>query len=545
MSTHHRSNLTVRHKLVLLVSAALAGLLILSVIALAVEKNLLLEDRKVKTRHVVEVAYGVLEAFHARQQAGQLSEEEARQGALSTIRKLRYEKDDYFWINDLQPAVVMHPLKPELDGKDVSGLKDPNGKVLFVEFANVARRQGAGFVDYLWPKPGASEPVAKTSYVKLFAPWGWVIGSGIYLDDVHQIFMHEAMVMTGVIAVVLLAVALLAVFLARGILRPLALLESAIVKIEKDSDLTERVSVRRNDEVGRTAEAFNRMIATFQETLFQVADNARQVSVASGQLSGMAHQMDARSCRQSEAVSAMAATIEEMNASIEHLSGNASEAHQMAVKSGELSGKGSAVINEAAVGMERIAKAVDQSTHFITELGRHSEQISVIVHTIKEIADQTNLLALNAAIEAARAGEHGRGFAVVADEVRKLAERTSLSTGEISAMIDSIQHGTYSAVASMDEGNVFVREGVDMTSQAGVSMLDIRDEAKRVEAVVTDISHALCEQTIASAQVAQNAEMIAETTQDASHEAHRMATASHDLAQLAHGLQSVVGRFKV
>lgn len=537
--------LTIRQKIGLLVTAALAGLLVLAAIALFFQKSLLLEDRKIKTRHVVETAYGVLEAFYARQQAGLLSEAEARQAALDTVKLLRYEKSDYFWINDLHPHVVMHPIKPELDGADVTEMKDPRGKAIFVEFAKVAQSQGAGFVDYLWPKPGATEPVPKTSYVKHFAPWGWVIGSGIYLDDVQEIFIQKSMVLGGVVALGLLLLGGLALFLGSSIITPLLALEQAISKIEQNKDLTERVPNPRNDEVGRTAQAFNRMIATFQETLHNVSANAYRVAGAAKQLSSMANTMDNRSLTQSESLSSMAAAIEEMSANIAHISDSASEAHTMTVHSGQLSGSGSAVVSQAVSEMERIANTVEESTRFIEELGVHSQTISAIVNTIKEIADQTNLLALNAAIEAARAGEHGRGFAVVADEVRKLAERTSCSTEEISQMITNIQSGTSNAVASMEKGNSFVREGVAMTCQAGASMLEIKEEALRVEAIVTDISQALREQSTASDQVAKNSEIIAEATHNASDEAHHIATSSCELAQLADEMQTVVARFRV
>ncbi len=178
-------------KLALVAGLALAGMLILAVLALTAERSMLLEDRKVKTRHVVETAYGVLQRFHSLQEKGQLTEAQAKQEAIATVKSLRYETSEYFWINDLEPRVVMHPIKPELDGKDVSGYKDPDGNALFVEFVKVARASGSGYVDYLWPKPGAEKPVAKTSYVMLFKPWGWVIGSGIYIDDVNRIFRLE------------------------------------------------------------------------------------------------------------------------------------------------------------------------------------------------------------------------------------------------------------------------------------------------------------------------------------------------------------------
>ena len=202
------------------------------------------------------------------------------------------------------------------------------------------------------------------------------------------------------------------------------------------------------------------------------------------------------------------------------------------------------MVQGAAAEMSKIADSVNQSSHFIERLGEHSNQISAIVNVIKEIADQTNLLALNAAIEAARAGEQGRGFAVVADEVRKLAERTARSTEEITAMIGSIQDGTQHAVASMQEGSARVIEGVAMANRAGESMSQISSGANQVISAVSDISSALREQSTASNQVAQNVERIARMTEENSVAANEIAEEAQQLESLAGALENAVSRFK-
>jgi hypothetical protein len=145
-----------------------------------------IDGKYLKTRHVVETAWGVLDFHLKKVKANQLTMEEGKKQALEAIKSLRYEKDDYFWINDMQPKMIMHPMKPEMDGKDLTGYSDPNGKKLFVSFVEKVKADGAGFVDYYWPKPGLSEPVSKISYVKGFPEWGWVVGSGIYIDDVQK-----------------------------------------------------------------------------------------------------------------------------------------------------------------------------------------------------------------------------------------------------------------------------------------------------------------------------------------------------------------------
>jgi methyl-accepting chemotaxis protein len=193
--------LSIKTKLSLVIIVVMAGLLIISAIALYTQKALLLEDRQVKTRHVVESVFGVLNYNYELQTQGVLTENQAKSAAMGAIKKMRYEEKEYFFITDMNPRVLMHPIKPELDGKDASDIKDPTGLHLFVEFVSTVRKNGAGFVSYLWPKPGFTDPVRKISYVKGFSPWGWVIGSGIYIDDIDAIFFNSVKWMSAVIVI--------------------------------------------------------------------------------------------------------------------------------------------------------------------------------------------------------------------------------------------------------------------------------------------------------------------------------------------------------
>ncbi len=193
-----------------------------------VNSNQMFENRRLKVKHQVETAWGVLDHFAAEAEAGRLSTEEAQAAARAAVKGLRYGEKDYFWINDLHPRMVMHPFKPELDGKDLSASQDPDGKKLFVEFVEVCRKQGEGFVDYLWPKPGFKEPVPKISFVKLFPQWGWIIGNGLYIDDLNA---ERASILTTniqVISLVVLATAFLTWLFARSINRPLRQLTIAL-----------------------------------------------------------------------------------------------------------------------------------------------------------------------------------------------------------------------------------------------------------------------------------------------------------------------------
>jgi methyl-accepting chemotaxis protein len=240
----------------------------------------------------------------------------------------------------------------------------------------------------------------------------------------------------------------------------------------------------------------------------------------------------------------MAATVEQLTVSINHVADNANEAHGLSSDSGRQSAEGGAVIQETLASMQRIADTVQGAAAQIAELGQHSDQISSIVNVIKEIADQTNLLALNAAIEAARAGEQGRGFAVVADEVRLLAQRTANSTQEITEMIKKIQLGTRSAVSNMEIGVQQVSSGVEQASQAGDAIVSIREASGRVVGVVDQISLALREQTVASQDVARNVERIAQMSMENSEAVADTSRTAQGLQQLALSLEKQVASFR-
>ncbi|WP_301332251.1 methyl-accepting chemotaxis protein [Azonexus sp. R2A61] len=540
------TGMSLRGKLTAMTLTTIGALIVLFVVLLIDGKNSMMEDRKNKVRNLVEVAEATVAHFEAMAKAGKIGEDEAKQLAAEALRDMRYDKVEYFWINDLSDTMVMHPIKPELQGQKLDKIKDKNGKLLFLEFNRTVNESGSGFVDYLWPKPGAEEGVPKISYVTGFKPWGWVIGSGIYIDDVEARFRHNALWLLawGIGLGGFIAVSLS--LLSRNIIRTLGgdpAVASAITRRIAAGDLSTPVECAADDK-GSLLVDIRSMQDTLRTMIATITGNAEQVASAAEQLLTASEEVASRARQQSDAASSMAASVEEMAVSIDQVKENAGEAHGISRESGTLSEEGAAVIHSAATEMRKISEAVQASSGIIEDLGKQSDQITSIVNTIRDIADQTNLLALNAAIEAARAGEQGRGFAVVADEVRKLAERTSLSTTEIADMVGKIQNGTRSAVTSMQAGVVQVGNGVELANQAGDSINRIRDGALRVTHVVNGISDSIAEQSIASNDIAQKLETIAQMSEESAIAVRHTADAARRLQSLSHELHEAVARFR-
>ena len=536
-------NLSMNKKFMLLIFLMLAGFLVIAFGSAMFLKESLVREKELKTRELVETASGILGYYDNLAKTGKITVDTAKAEAMTAVGTLRYDNQEYFWINDLQCKMIMHPIKPELDGKDLSDFKDPNGKRIFSEFTDLVKKSGSGFVRYMWPKPNHTEPMEKLSYVQGFEPWGWVVGSGIYIDDVNAVIWQKLGKLLPCV-VLIMALILLSWKIASNITGTVKVLSIDAEKIAS-GDLSVEVDYHAQDEIGLLADSFRRMIANLKSLIGKISQSSELVATAATQLSSASEQI-ATGAEQVAAQAGIVTTAsEEMSQTSSEIARNCGIAAGESESAKDTAHVGSGVVDGTISVMHRIAEKVKESSKTVESLGSRSDQIGAIIGTIEDIADQTNLLALNAAIEAARAGEHGRGFAVVADEVRALAERTTKATSEIGAMIRAIQHETKGAVDAMEERVREVEAGTAEAAKSGEALEEIQKRINAVTMQVTQIATAAEEQTNTIGDITSNIQQITEVMYETAKEAKESSTSASQLNTLANELHQLTGQFRI
>ena len=580
----------------------------------------LMEQEKLKVSNVVEIVYQQIAQGARAVQERHVPLAEAQQETMRHIKELRYSGSEYFWINDLTPRMIMHPTQPDLDGKDLSENKDPNGKYLFREFVKLCTDKGEGFVSYMWAKPGETQPTPKISFVKLYKPWGWIVGSGLYIDtfkekirSLHNFVLAASLILS-------LAMIALAWYIGRGVKSSLGRGCSFAAAVA-EGDMTETLAVRGADEVGVLGNSLNTMVSGLKSmigritsTTADLAGTSQEIALASRSMILSAEQQTAdvaetsaaalqiqqqidrvtrdvtglnESATQSsssvqelassigevaghmeklvlsvggisDSIARMGGSIRQIDGGVQTLTDTSSEtassvlefdtsirqieayAKESAAISDKLRGDaetGKQAVEETIAGIDVIIHASRTTADAIKDLSQKAQSIGSIVTVIDEIAGQTNLLALNASIISAQAGEHGKGFGVVAAEIKQLAERTGRSTKEIADTVKGIQEQMKRAVSAIAASEESIKAGGQLSLKAG-------DALGKVVGGVTQTARQMSEIARATREQARGSELIRAAMEQVAAMTNTIAATTSQLREGSEQINGEVGKVR-
>ncbi|WP_105133432.1 methyl-accepting chemotaxis protein [Burkholderia sp. BE12] len=513
--------LSFSQKLWLPMIVSLIALLAVSVSAAWQSRETRIDERKRDLENVAHIGLAIVTEYAAQAQSGAASDTDARKRALDSLRGIRYGEDGYLLVINSKPQMVMHPIKPALEGKSLADSVDADGRRHYVTFASVAQAPDGGFVDYVFPHPGAAsaQAVGKIGYVVRYAPWDWIIATGAYVDDIDAAFMKSLWLIGAIFVAVSAVLVVFVVVTNRSIVRTIGGDPAYVAKVANaiaSGDLAVEIRARTG-ETSSLLYVMQRMRGALAHTIREIKHASDNVASGANEIATGNAELSSRTESQAMSLQDTTSSMERMTAMVRQTADNAHTASDLATNAANIAVRGGDMVTQAIAAMRDIS----------SESGRMVE----IITTIEGIAFQTNILALNAAVEAARAGEQGRGFAVVASEVRSLAQRSATAAKEIRALIGH-------AVQSVGSGAALIE-------QTGSTIDEARDAIMRVTGVVQEIAEAAAEQSAGIDQVSVAVTRMDGMTRQNTALVEQAATAAQSLKDQAVSLQRAAAAFRV
>ena len=552
---HFASRLKIAHRFYLLVGLFLLGSCSILAVAAYNVSSVLFQERGEQTRRVVEAAHSLVVSYANLAKTGQMTVDEAKQQALAHLSAMRYDKIQYFWVNDMSGVVLMHPTSPNLIGTKIIDLKDITGARIFADMIDLVATKGGGHYDYYWPADETAR--LKKTYVLGFPEWGWVIGSGVFVNDVADLVRQQIIQLSLATALIIFALGIVAFVISRGVVRPVGLLTKFVQELAGGNTAGEVPAVERGDEVGaiaRAVEVFKQhavererleaekaaeqraqeqrtarvddLIGHFRE---EVEQALKTVGDAATDMQDFSQAMSATAEETSRQAMAVAAASEQASVNVQTV---ASAAEELAASVQEI---GQQVARSTQIADRAVAEA-DKTNAKVQMLSESAERIGDVIRLISDIAAQTNLLALNTTIEAARAGEAGRGFAVVASEVKSLATQTARATQDIAQQIKSIQGATAESVGAIEQIGQTIRS---MNEIAAAIAAAVEEQQAATQEIARNVQQASAGTSEVSSSIGGVSGAAAETGATSA----RVLQASQHLARQSERLRGDIGTF--
>ncbi len=522
-------------------------LAVIGITAISTSYDNLYQQKRNQLQSTLEVTFSVLKHHYDSYERGEIDKETAMQNAKETISSMRFGdgNKDYFWIGSLQGSLVMHPFATKLVGKSTLNLTDSKGRQFFREMMTLANSTDhRGFVNYWFRKPNATNDSPKLGYVMGFPEWDWMVGSSVYTDDIEAAFNQSLLIYSTVTLALITIILISAYAISTSISTPLKFTVSIMKDIANgDGDLTKKLSEQGNDEISEFSSHFNQFISSMRSLMEGLKNSSQELSEVAEWYSSVSNQAAEVSEQQKTEVDAVVTTLAGMSTQIIVVGENAKQAQSVIEEANTASNDGDHEVNQAIVNITSFSDQVSEAVTSIGKVASDTKSVGVVLDVIRGISEQTNLLALNAAIEAARAGEHGRGFAVVADEVRTLASRTAASTDEIQTIILQLQGSASNAEHIINQSNSELQSCIEQITNAGDALTKISGSMENIEASHQVMTHSIGEQQQASKQILSNMHQLTEMNQQRNENVSRVSDSANKISKLSTYLKEVTSQF--
>ena len=535
---------TIKQKIYFFITFSLLAIIIVGWRSIAVLHDELHEDRAQQLKVQVESVEGLLKSYQKKVTAGELELKKAQQDFYKTLQELQYSGNGYFFAFTTD-MILQATLKGNKTGVNVANIKDANGRFLYQDILKSTQNtNGRGYVEYQFQRVSNGAAEEKLSYSILYKPWNLVVGTGIYIQDIDDKLNDNIIELAIEIALILVALIGIAFIIISAIINPIENIQKMMVKAAS-GDVTQRLDILNDDELGALSKSINSMLSEFHSLLEKLVGSSQNLTSASDSLSVIAGQTNRGVNKQSEEIQTVVSAIEQMSLTVKEVEGNTVNASTATAEATDMIHEASSMVADTMNLVDNASQKIDHASVVVDELKLGSAEIAEVLNVITGISDQTNLLALNAAIEAARAGEAGRGFAVVADEVRSLAHSTQNSTVEIQKIIEKLQGLSQTAADSMLAGKEAAKQTIEAAAKTDENLKLVVKHVSQVNEMTGQIASATTEQAAVSEEVARAMVSISDISVETGQASEQTRTESLNVKSLSESVDESVARFAI